>query len=145
MHNLVEHVMFMKKELDEYKIHNKVVYSDLEKSLKNKCAISQLEELHNKLLNEINQKISNINKGEQSNVSKEFLDDIMKKLNDIKTTDLLNQDRIAKKNKERYIKDYEQKIGNHKIPSEYKWNGKDSKPINRPRQTNSVNGRDQSH
>jgi len=101
MHNLVEHVVFMKKELDEYKIQNKVNISDLEKSLNSKCAISQLEDLHNKLVNEINRKISNSKNGEQSNVSKEFLDDIMKKLNDIKTADLLNQDRMAKKNKER--------------------------------------------
>lgn len=143
MHNLTEHIMFMKNELDEYKMHNKIVYSDLEKSLNNKCAISQLHDVHSKLLNEINTKIRG-GEGGHNNVTKEFLDDIMKKLNDVKTADLLKQDRIAQKNKESYIKDYQQKLGKNKI-NDYKWNGKDTKPNPRPKQTNTVNGRDQSN
>lgn len=143
IHNLTEHIMFMKNELEEYKMQNKIVYSDLEKSLNNKCAISQLQDVHSKLLNEIHTKIQ-AGQGAHNNVSKEFLDDIMKKLNDVKTADLLKQDRIAQKNKESYIKDYQQKLGKNKI-NDYKWNGKDTKPIPRPKQTNTVNGRDQSN
>lgn len=48
-----ENIKIMKKELEDYKQQNKVKYSDLERNLNDKCALSQLEDVHNTLLNEL--------------------------------------------------------------------------------------------
>lgn len=50
---LEENIKLMKKELDDYKQQNKVKYSELQKNVNDKCALSQLEEVHNELLNEL--------------------------------------------------------------------------------------------
>lgn len=74
----------------------------MEKNLNDKCAISQLEEVHNKLIDEINKGGSNgLNLSGNTNVTKEFLDVIMKKLGNIKSSDLFKEDRIIKSNNQR--------------------------------------------
>jgi len=96
-----ENVIIMKKELEDYKQQNKVLFSDLQRNVNDKCALSQLEEVHNQLLNELKrheiktysklQEIDiegskNVQMSANNGVSKEFIDQIMKKIDDIKSS-----------------------------------------------------------
>lgn len=76
-----------------------------------------------------------------TNITKEFMENIISKLGNIKSSDLFKEDRIAKSNNQRYIEDQ-----NKKIPHDYKWMGRDMKPTPRPKQNNlNSNVRDRSH
>ena len=99
-----ENIKIMKKELEDYKQQNKVKYSDLERNLNDKCALSQLEEVHNTLLNELkrhelntysklqdidlegNKKHNDTYPSPSKAVSSELLDQIMKKMDEIKSS-----------------------------------------------------------